>query len=76
MISNNLKNIRKRRGISIAELARRTDLSRMTISNIENQKVIPKIDSAICIARELDVAFSSIFFEVHVNHGLQKGDDY
>ncbi|GEM_PF-4259428 len=72
MISNDLKNIRKRRGISIAELARRTNLSRMTISNIENQKVIPKIDSAISIARELDVAFSSIFFEVCVNLGLHK----
>ena len=73
MISNDLKNIRKKRGISVAELARRTNLSRMTISNVENQNAIPKIDTAISIARELEVDITSIFFEVCVNHELQKG---
>lgn len=73
MISNDLKNIIKKRGISVAELARRTNLSRMTISNVENQNAIPKIDTAISIARELEVDITSIFFEVCVNHELQKG---
>ncbi|MEA0554169.1 helix-turn-helix transcriptional regulator [Lysinibacillus irui] len=73
MISNELKNVRKKRGISIAELARRTNLSRMTISNIENQNAIPKIDTAFSLARELEVDITSIFFEGCVNHDLQKG---
>lgn len=73
MVSNNLKEIRKKRGISISELARRTKLSRMTISNIENLNIIPMVDTAIFIARELEVDITSIFFETDVNHELQMG---
>lgn len=72
MVTNDLKSIRKKRGISIAELARRTNLSRMTIFNIENKNVVPKIDTALSIARELEVDITSIFFETFVNHELQK----
>lgn len=68
MISNILKDIRKKRGISISELARRTRLSRMTITNIENKKVIPNLESAILITRELDEKIDDIFFEIIVNH--------
>ena len=71
MISNMLKEIRKKRGITVSELARRTKLSRMTIANIENRKVIPNLDSAIAISRELDEQVSDIFFEINVNHELQ-----
>lgn len=71
MISNNLKKIRNKRGMSISELARRTNLSRMTISDIENLRVIPNLKSAIFISRELGLNIDSIFFEVDVNHDLR-----
>lgn len=63
MNSNNLKFIRKEKRFTITELARRTKLSRVTITNIENQKVTPRVDTAFKIARELDVEVTKIFFE-------------
>lgn len=63
MNSNNLKFIRKEKRFTITELARRTKLSRVTITNIENQKVTPRVDTAFKIARELDVDVTKIFFE-------------
>jgi len=71
MISNKLKEIRLKRGITISELARRTCLNRMTITNIENKKVVPGLESAILISKELDIQIDDIFFEIHVNHELQ-----
>ncbi|MEK3995941.1 helix-turn-helix domain-containing protein [Psychrobacillus sp. FSL K6-2365] len=71
MISNSLKEARLKRGISISELARRTKLSRMTIANIENKRVVPNLESAIFISRELDEHLDDIFFEINVNHALQ-----
>lgn len=71
MISNKVKEVRLKRGMPIAELARRTKLSRVTITNIENNKVIPSLETAFVIARELEREISDIFFEVHVNHELQ-----
>jgi putative transcriptional regulator len=71
MISNKLKELRLKRGITISELARRTSLNRMTITNIENKKVIPGLESAILISKELDTQIDEIFFEVDVNHELQ-----
>jgi len=71
MISNSLKEARLKRGITISELARRTKLSRMTIANIENKRVVPNIESAIFISRELEEQLDVIFFEINVNHALQ-----
>lgn len=75
MISNKLKEVRKKRGITVSELARRTRLNRMTIANIENKKVMPNLESAIVISRELDEKVNDIFFETIVNHELQKGNE-
>ena len=74
MISNKLKEIRLKRGITISELARRTSLNRMTITNIENKKVVPGLESAILISRELDTHINEIFFEKNVNHELHAGN--
>lgn len=68
MNSNNLKKIRKKQRYTVSELARRTNLSRVTITNIENQKVTPRIDTAFLIAQELGVDVTSIFFTPNVNH--------
>lgn len=71
MISNKVKEVRKKRGMSISELARRTNLSRVTIMNVENKEVIPSLITALLISRELDREIGDIFFEVGVNHGFQ-----
>ncbi len=74
MISNRVKEIRKKRGMSISELARRTSLSRVTIMNVENKEVIPSLETALLISRELDREIGDIFFEVDVNHEFQTGE--
>ena len=74
MISNKVKEVRTKRGMPISELARRTKLSRVTIANVENKAVIPSLETAILIARELDCSVSDIFFEVVVNHEFQTGE--
>lgn len=71
MISNNLKKQRLERGMSISELARRSKLNRMTIYNIENQKVIPNLETAMAISSILGNKIDEIFFTQLVNHELQ-----
>lgn len=72
MVYNELYTIRKRRGIAVSELARRTGLSRMTITNIEKNRVVPNIETAFLISRELEVDINKIFFILDVNRDLQK----
>lgn len=74
MISNKVKEVRINRGMPISELARRTNLSRVTITNIENKKVIPSLQSALLISRELGQDIGGIFFEIFVNHEFQNGE--
>lgn len=74
MISNKVKEIRKKRGMSISELARRTSLSRVTIMNVENKEVIPSLETALLISRELDREIGDIFFEVIVNHDFRMAE--
>lgn len=71
MISNKAKIIRIERGMTISELARRTGLSRVTITNVENSLVIPSLDTAFLIAKELGKDINEIFFTHCVNHELQ-----
>lgn len=62
MVSNIVKDIRIKRGMSISELARRTKLSRVTISNVENKMVVPSLETALLISRELERGVEKIFF--------------
>lgn len=68
MVSNRLKEYRKKRGMPISELARRTGLSRVTVTNIENNRVIPNLETAISISKVLEKSLDEIFFESNVNH--------
>lgn len=72
MISNKAKIIRIERGMTISELARRTGLSRVTITNVEHSLVIPSLDTAFLIARELGKEINEIFFTANVNHELRE----
>jgi len=62
MVSNIVREVRTKRGMSISELARRTKLSRVTISNVENKMVIPSLETALLISRELEREVEKIFF--------------
>lgn len=71
MISNSVKATRLKRGMSISELARRTNLSRVTIANVEKGEVVPSLETALSISRELEREVGEIFFESIVNHEFQ-----
>ena len=71
-VNNNLKEIRKERGMSISELARRSKMSRVAITNIENGKSNPLASSMYFISAALDKDVSEIFFDPSVNHELQR----
>lgn len=72
MISNKVKEIRIERGMSVTELARRSKVSRMTVSNIESFSVIPNLETALAISFALEKDIGTIFFTLDVNRELQK----
>jgi len=69
MVNNKLKEIRTKRGMSISELARRSKLSRVTISNIENGLSNPKATTVLSICKTLGKNPNDIFFNISVNQG-------
>jgi putative molybdopterin biosynthesis protein len=61
IIRNSLQEIRKRRGISAADLARRVGVSRQTIYAIEEGTFVPNTTVSLQLARALDVKVEEIF---------------
>ena len=61
IIRNGLQGIRKRRGISAADLARRVGVSRQTIYAIEDGTFVPNTTVSLQLSRELDVKVEEIF---------------
>jgi len=74
MNSNILNIVRKNRGMSKTELARRAGLSRITISNIENHESNPTQKTITAISHALEKHPSEIFFNMNVNHEEQGVD--
>lgn len=72
MNSNNLKAIRVDRGMSKAELARRSGLNRVTIGNIEEYKSNPTQKTITLICNALGENPNDIFFNNCVNHEEHK----
>ena len=56
-----LSQLRKERGISQEDLARRCGVSRQTINAIENNKYDPTLSLAFRLARELGVTVDGLF---------------
>lgn len=71
MNNNKLKKIRTERGMSISELARRTNLNRITISNIENGYSNPTVTTVSVICKALAMDPNEVFFASGVNHDEQ-----
>lgn len=60
-MENRLEEIRKERGIKQDELAKVLEVSRQTISSIENGRYNPSIILAFKIARFFDMTIEEIF---------------
>ena len=60
-MENQIRALRKERGISQEDLARRCGVSRQTINAIENNKYDPTLSLAFRLARELGVTVDRLF---------------
>lgn len=60
-MTNRIKAHRRKRGISQSTLAYITSLGQSTISEIENNKYIPRVDTAIRIAQALNTTVERLF---------------
>jgi putative molybdopterin biosynthesis protein len=60
-VKNRLAEIRKRRSVSAAVLARRVQVSRQTIYAIEGGTYVPNTEVALNLARELEVTVEELF---------------
>ena len=61
-MENQIRALRKERGISQEELAKRCGVSRQTINAIENNKYDPTLSLAFRLSRELGVPVDGLFF--------------
>lgn len=61
-MENKLKEYRQKENISLRELARISQVSVSTISEIEAGKHIPRIDTALMIATALGCKVEELFF--------------
>ena len=60
-VENRLGQIRKSRGVSASDLARRVRVSRQTIYSIEAGTYVPNTEVALNLARELEVTIDELF---------------
>ena len=60
-MENQIRALRKEKGISQEDLARRCGVSRQTINAIENNKYDPTLSLAFRLARELGMAVDGLF---------------
>ena len=60
-MENQIRVLRKEKGISQEDLARRCGVSRQTINAIENNKYDPTLSLAFRLARELGVMVDGLF---------------
>lgn len=68
MLNNRLRDIRQDRGMSVAELARRSKTTRQTITNIELNGQEPSGLLLITISEALEKDPRDIFFKTSVTH--------
>ena len=60
-MENQIRVLRKEKGVSQEDLARRCGVSRQTINAIENNKYDPTLSLAFRLARELGVPVDGLF---------------
>jgi len=60
-MSHHLRQVRQRAGLTQAELAALSGVSRQLVGAVENGKHLPRVDAAIAIASALEVPVSELF---------------
>jgi transcriptional regulator with XRE-family HTH domain len=60
-LGNNIKLLRKRRNLTLAEVAKRTGIDVASLSRIENGKMTGTIQSHVSIAKALDVRLPDLY---------------
>lgn len=60
-IGTRLREARSRRGLSLRQLARSTELSPSLLSQVENGKVTPSVDTLAVLAQALEVPVAAFF---------------
>ncbi|WP_128547371.1 helix-turn-helix domain-containing protein [Larkinella soli] len=63
-ISQRLREIRKSKKVTLDELARRADVSKSLISQIENNRTIPSLLVLICLIQSLDMDINEFFRDI------------
>ncbi len=63
MLNENIRNLRKKKGISQEELAIRLNVVRQTVSKWENGLSVPDSEMLIALAKELDTSVSTLLGE-------------
>ncbi len=63
IIGENIRRLRRARGISLGELAKKAEISKSTLSAIEAGKANPTISTLWAISKALGVPFSSLIGE-------------
>ncbi len=61
VIGENIRRIRKEKGLTIKDISKKADLTKGLISQIENNKANPSINSLMAIAKALNVPIASFF---------------
>ena len=74
MLNENIKNLRKAKGLSQEELANRLNVVRQTISKWEKGLSVPDSSMLISLADELDTSVSILLGETVPEHGLKETD--
>lgn len=74
-IGERIKNLRKERKLTQVELAKKSNISRSYLTDIENNRYNPSVETLKAIANSLEVTLSDILSdEVKENSGLNDKD--
>ena len=68
MLNENIKNLRKAKGLSQEELAIKLNVVRQTVSKWENGLSVPDSSMLISLADALDTSVSELLGEVTIKH--------
>ncbi|EGD55596.1 helix-turn-helix domain-containing protein [Gordonia neofelifaecis] len=72
-IGDRLRELRAARGLSLSELARRADIGKATLSEIESGRRNPNIETLYALCAPLDVPLTGMLGETPGTHGTAAG---
>lgn len=73
MLNENIRNLRKAKGLSQEELSIKLNVVRQTVSKWEKGLSVPDSSMLVALAEELDTSVSTLLGETVQNEGLNEG---